>query len=323
MPSYTLRVALLLAPTVALQLPFSVLIVILERITRSLFLSHTTRDYFRSGARGFTVPGNDLTIDDDNAPTLAFLGVSVLGVLLSCFCAAGMWELRRVDGIRGAGQRVWCWSVLAMQVVVLGVSVGVLGWTSALQAAQEDVKLGSGKEYTRETWVCGIGKLYTEEQDWAGSACGTAVREPLPRVAGEDVKLTENRKRHGSCSFLWPSQRFWPWSLCGSQRSKGVVRAGFFVGKATMEAFRAYTKWARHRSTNTPRRSSIPHSKPILSSLGHSLCMQHHRKVSSQVHTSLRRKCRRVARLLESSPFSDRKDLFDDRARIFQICSSM
>lgn len=95
-----------------------------------------------------------------------------------------------------------------MQAVVLGVSVGVLGWTSALQAAQEDVKLGSGKEYTRETWVCGIGKLYTEEQDWAGSACGTAVREPLSCVAGEDVKLTENRKRHGSCSFLWPSQRF-------------------------------------------------------------------------------------------------------------------
>ena len=172
MPSYMLRVFLYLAPSLLLVLPFSALLVVLERITQSIFRSHTSRD-FRSGSSGIFL-GTDLIIDEDPAPTLAMLGVSVLGILLSCFSAAGMWELRRVDGTRGAGQRVWCWGVVAMNTIVLGVSVGVLAWASSLQAAQGGANLKEG-EYTRETWVCRIDALYTDEE-WASSACGTAVR---------------------------------------------------------------------------------------------------------------------------------------------------
>ncbi|KAF1972717.1 hypothetical protein BU23DRAFT_568909 [Bimuria novae-zelandiae CBS 107.79] len=154
MASYTLRVFLLLASTL-LVLLFSGITVILERVTRSLFHSHTSRNYFGTDSLDFTdpVPGTDtIVVDEDTTPALAILGASVLAMLLACLSAAGMWELRRVDGMRGAGQRLWCWGVLGMQAVVLGVSVGVLGWASALQIAQAGAVLGSGRELTRETW---------------------------------------------------------------------------------------------------------------------------------------------------------------------------
>lgn len=197
MPSYTLRVFLYLAPSVLLLLPFSALIVLLERITTSIFRSHTTRD-FRDGSPGLT-SGNDLTINEDHAPTWAFLGVSLLGILFACLSGAGMWELRRVDGTRGAGQRVWCWGILSMNAVMLGVSVGVLAWASSLQAAQSDANLKSGNEYTRETWICRIDALYTD-QDWAGSACGTAVRITC-YILVLGYSNISYRKRHGLCSF--------------------------------------------------------------------------------------------------------------------------
>ncbi|KAF2439620.1 hypothetical protein P171DRAFT_436249 [Karstenula rhodostoma CBS 690.94] len=171
MPSYTLRIFLYLAPSLLLVLPSSALIIILERVTQSLFRSHTSRDSRSGSPRIFL--DTDLDIDEDYAPTWALLGVSVLGLLLACMSAAGMWELRRVDGTRGAGQRVWSWGVIAMNAVTLGTSIGVLTWTSNQQAAQSGVNLKGGKAYTRETWVCRIDALYTDEE-WAGSACGTA-----------------------------------------------------------------------------------------------------------------------------------------------------
>lgn len=307
MTAYGVRVFLYLLPTVLLQLPFSALIVILERVTRSLFLSHTTRDYYGSGAGGFTVSGTDLAVDDDPAPTLAFLGVSVLGVLFACLSAAGMWELRRVDGIRGAGQRAWCWGVLAMQAVVLGVSVGVLAWASALQSSQEGADLGAGKEYTRETWVCEAGKRYTEEQDWAGTACGTAVCTLPTDARDRGVVLTRSRRQRGSYSFLWPSRRFWPWLRPCLQRSRGVVRAGCFVDKATMEVSKACMKWAlrdRHHST-TPmplHNSSRCHSR-INSRATRHRCMLYRRRSTSLGLTSLRPSCKRAAQLWECNPY--------------------
>ncbi|KAJ4350007.1 uncharacterized protein N0V89_008628 [Didymosphaeria variabile] len=171
MPSHNLRVFLCLTPSL-LVLAFSGLIIVLERITQSLLRSHTTRN-FRDGSAGITSPGTDLTVNEDYAPTWALLGVGVLGALFACMSAAGMWELRRVDGRRGAGQRIWCWGVLCMNAVMLGVSVGVLAWASSLQAAQSGVNMKEDKAYSRETWLCRIDALYTD-QDWAASACGTA-----------------------------------------------------------------------------------------------------------------------------------------------------
>ncbi|KAF9728863.1 hypothetical protein PMIN06_002444 [Paraphaeosphaeria minitans] len=209
MPSYTLRIFLYLAPSLLLVLPFSALLVILERVTQSLFRSHTSRD-FRSGSVGIFFD-TDLTIDEDYSPTWALLGVSVLGILLSCFSAAGMWELRRVDGTRGAGQRVWCWGVIAMNAIILGASVGVLAWTSSLQAAQSGVDLKSGDEYTRETWLCRVDALYADEQ-WAGSACGTskAMRFMLiPVVVGSLLAIVAvcfAAKPRGGTAWLFRGQ---------------------------------------------------------------------------------------------------------------------
>lgn len=189
MPSHTLRTALYLSPSL-LVLASSALLIILERVTTSLFRSHTSRD-FRTGTPGLS--DTDLVVNQDYAPTWALLGAAVLGVLLSCFSAAGMWELRRVDATRGAGQRVWCWGVVGMNAVLLGVSVGVLGWTSGLQAAQSgaDLTVAGGGEYTRETWVCRIDALYKDE-GWAGSACGTAVCTPSTYPRG-DMPITAAR----------------------------------------------------------------------------------------------------------------------------------
>lgn len=200
MPSYTLRIFLYLAPSLLIVLPFSALIIILERVTQSLFRAHTSRN-FRSGSAGIFL-GTDIIIDEDYSPTWALLGVGVLGLLLSCLSAAGMWELRRVDGTRGAGQRLWCWGVVAMNAVTLGVSVGVLAWASSLQAAQSAVNLKGDKEYTRETWLCRIDALYTDEE-WAGTACGTAVRAAFPTLSlfKSDVVY---RKRCASCSSRSP-----------------------------------------------------------------------------------------------------------------------
>ena len=317
MPSYNARVFLLLLPTVLLQLPFSALIVILERVTRSLFVSHTTRDYFRSGARGFTVPGTDIAVDDDPAPTLAFLGVSVLGLLLACLSAAGMWELRRVDGMRGAGQRTWCWGVLAMQAVVLGNSIGVLAWASALQSSQEGANLRTGREYTRETWVCEIGKLYADRQDWAETACGTAVcTSPLYR-RDRVVMLTKSRRQRGSCSFPWLSRRFWPCSRPYSQRSRGVEQAGFFVDRVTTEASKACTKWDpkdRHHSISTKLlRSSSQRHQCIISQTMRLRCMLYrHRAFSldttSLGPTNLHTSCQRAAQLSRRNLYIGREN---------------
>jgi hypothetical protein len=304
MPSYSLRLFLYLAPSILLVLPFSALIIVLERVTQSLFRSHTQRNY-RDGSAGISLGADlstDLSINEDPAPTWALLGVGVLGMLLACLSGAGMWELRRVDGRRGAGQRMWCLGVLAMNAVVLGVSVGVLAWTSSLQAAQSGVDLQKDGEYSRETWVCRIDTLYTDEE-WAGSACGTAVRTAsrVLRLCRADM---EYRKRCASCSSLWPSAPFWPWSRYGSRRGLEVVLAGCSAGRVVTEASRACTRWVlkdHHRSINMGLRSFTLCLRPTRSKAILIRLMPCHRKASSRdrisllpAHTHLHYRCRRV-----------------------------
>ncbi|KAJ4299337.1 hypothetical protein N0V90_004582 [Kalmusia sp. IMI 367209] len=182
---YGLRLLLLVAPSLFLLLPSAALVVLFERISQSLFVREATRN-FRTGAREITLQGpanstssspgyTDVTIHEDHGPTLAYLGLSVVAMLVACVSACGMWELRRVEGSMGL-QRVWVWIVLVANLVIFGAGVGVLGWASAVQASQGwngygDV--GKGQRFTRETWVCEIDRLYPL-QDWAGPSCGLA-----------------------------------------------------------------------------------------------------------------------------------------------------
>ncbi|KAH7082621.1 hypothetical protein BKA63DRAFT_135501 [Paraphoma chrysanthemicola] len=181
------RVVLLLIPPLFLLLPAGVIALVLERITNSLILAQTQRDW-RSGSYDITVYGptstgsNDFTNKDfnlriDNAPTLAILGICILVYIVSAIGVFGIWELRRVEGT-SRHQRVWTWLIFVSNLIMIGASAGVLGYASSVQSntkgweRYEDVGKGD-QEFTRETWACQIDKFYPD-QSWAGIACGTA-----------------------------------------------------------------------------------------------------------------------------------------------------
>lgn len=100
------RIFLLAAPVVLLLAPVSVLVVILERISKNILYQHTYRD-FRSGEFMITLNGRNSTTSTtnsdinvamqiDNAPMLA-----ILGVLSGCvyrLCARCVWDLGVEEG---------------------------------------------------------------------------------------------------------------------------------------------------------------------------------------------------------------------------------
>ncbi|KAF1931304.1 uncharacterized protein M421DRAFT_48097, partial [Didymella exigua CBS 183.55] len=177
---------LLLAPTVLLLFPVSVLVFVLERISKSLLLEQTGRDW-RNGAYLIYLNGPNVTdpsstantavtVRINRAPSWAIIGVCVAAYIVSVFDAFGIWELRKVEGTHGR-QRGWAWAAAIGNIVLVGLSLGVFGWASSLQGNEgwrsyEDVQK-QGQEYTRETWSCQIERFYPNE-GWAGTACGTA-----------------------------------------------------------------------------------------------------------------------------------------------------
>lgn len=184
------RTVLLLTPPLFLLLPISVLAFVLERITQALLLAQTLRSW-RNGAQEITVYGptanstdpsdydyTDVSLGINYAPTAAILGVSVVAFVVSILGVCGIWELRRMEG-SARTQRVWSWLLLVAHVAVVGLSVGVLAYASALQGSEKSWKsyadVGKeGQRFTRETWVCQIDEFYPK-QDWARPACGLAV----------------------------------------------------------------------------------------------------------------------------------------------------
>lgn len=181
------RVVLLLIPPLFLLLPIGVITFVLERISNSLILAQTQRDW-RSGSYDITVYGpnstnaNDFTNKDislriNQAPTLAILGICILVYIVGAIGVFGIWELRKVEGT-SRHQRIWSWIIFVSNLVMIAASAGVLGYASSVQSSEkgwqryEDVGKDD-QEFTRETWACQIDKFYPD-QGWAGAACGTA-----------------------------------------------------------------------------------------------------------------------------------------------------
>lgn len=181
------RLFFLIAPPLLLLFPIGVVIFALERISNSLLLAETSRN-FRSGGYEITVHGptstgstNSTTIDIalqiNTAPTYAILGTCCLSYIVSAIGVFGVWELRKVEGTP-THYRMWSWLILISNVVMIGLSAGITGYTSTVQSEEkgwqrfEDVGKGRPR-LTRETWTCQIDKFYPDS-DWARAACGTA-----------------------------------------------------------------------------------------------------------------------------------------------------
>lgn len=183
-----LRIFLLAAPVVLLLAPVSVLVVILERISKNILYQHTYRD-FRSGEFMITLNGRNSTASTtnsdinvamqiDNAPMLAILGVCLVAYIVCALDAFGIWELKKVEGTNGH-QRMWTWIAGVGNVLLAALSLGVFGWVTAVQGSDGGWKSVNDvnqldREYTRETWACQIERYFPKEE-WAGGACGTAV----------------------------------------------------------------------------------------------------------------------------------------------------
>lgn len=182
------RLVLLLAPPILLLFPVSVLVFALERISKHLLLENTYRNV-RSGAYMITVNGRnsssstgtsdiDITMDIDQAPSLAILGVCVAAYIVCAIDAFGIWELKKVEGTYGH-QRVWAWAAAISNILLAALSLGVFGWAASLQSSgngwqnYDDVRK-QDQDFTRETWSCQIERFYPSE-GWASAACGTAV----------------------------------------------------------------------------------------------------------------------------------------------------
>lgn len=182
-----LRAVLLLTPPLLLLFPVAVLVFVLERISSSLLLEQTDRNW-RSGGLEITLEGPtstgsndttniDVTLRINQVPTRAIIGICILAYFVSALGTCGIWEMKKVQGT-GGHQRVWGWVLLVSNVIMAGASIGVFAYATSVQSNEkgwqgyEDVAKVD-QEFTRETWSCQIDNFYPE-QDWAGSACGTA-----------------------------------------------------------------------------------------------------------------------------------------------------
>lgn len=181
------RIVLLMIPPLCLLLPVAVLTFALERISSALLLAQTERSW-HSGLYEITLNGptttgsstftnRDITLRFNQVPYIAILGVCIVAYIVSAIGIFGIWELRRIEGT-ARHQRWWSWSVIVSNLVMIGVSVGVLAYTGSVQSGEkgwqryEDVGI-DGQRFTRETWACQIDKFYPS-QNWASAACGTA-----------------------------------------------------------------------------------------------------------------------------------------------------
>ena len=136
---------LLLAPTLLLLLPVTVIVTILERISKSLLLEQTGRDW-RGGEYLIYLNGPNATdpsstartlvnMDINNGPSLAILGVCAAAHLVCAVDAFGVWELRKVQGTYGS-QRAWAWTASVSNVYLFGLSLAIFGWSTSVQNSE-------------------------------------------------------------------------------------------------------------------------------------------------------------------------------------------
>jgi hypothetical protein len=177
------RAILLFTPPLLLQFPIAVLILALERISRSLLPSESSRN-FRSGDYQITLPSPtfnnatdvDIPLRLNPSPSYLVFGLCCLSYLVSAIGVFGIWELRKVEGTPGH-QRVWSWLILTSNTILVGASLGILGYTSSVVNNETGWSstgdIGRRPRWTKETWACQIDE-YFPSSGWAGSACGTA-----------------------------------------------------------------------------------------------------------------------------------------------------
>lgn len=178
------RVLLLLLPSLLLLFPIVALTNILERISKSAFYDNLQRNG-RSGAFQVVLshPGGSASSDTtvaitiNDGPVYAILGLCMLGYMVSLLGGAGIWQLKRTEGTAGH-ERMWIWIVSICNVVMVGASLGVFGYSSSVQNSDKswqsyDDVTQDDREHTRETWACQISKFYPD-RSWAATACGTA-----------------------------------------------------------------------------------------------------------------------------------------------------
>jgi hypothetical protein len=175
------RTIILLAPALFFLFPVAALISILERISKSLLYDHLLRS-FRTGefqlllSRPGGGPAIEITLGINSIPVLVILGICMLAYTVTIISAAGIWQLKKVEGTV-AHERTWVWVVLLSNIIMMGASLAGFGYATSVQASDgtwrsyEDAGV-LGQELTRETWACQIHKIFPSE-DWAGSTCAT------------------------------------------------------------------------------------------------------------------------------------------------------
>ncbi|KAF2006010.1 hypothetical protein P154DRAFT_518238 [Amniculicola lignicola CBS 123094] len=179
-----LRVLYLITPALLLLLPTSILIVLLDRISRTAWNNSTTTTWLTSSDQlTLTIPPNsglnatnsllEVDVAIDRAPQWAFIGLALVAFIASILDSCAIWELRRIEGSRTT-QRVWMWILFVVNFCVFGASIGLLGWASALQGAQKWSGIAAVEKAERatvETWSCMVDEYFPSEA-WAKHVCG-------------------------------------------------------------------------------------------------------------------------------------------------------
>lgn len=178
-PSNGCRTVLLLLPALLFLFPIAALISILDRISKNLFYSHLSRS-IRTGEYEISLPwpGNSneiqVPVDVNNTPILAIQGVCILAYAVVVVSAAGIWQLKKVEGT-ATHERVWIWVLLVCNLIMVGASLAGFGYATSVQASDEQINsIGNvpDRDFTRETWACKI-KKNAPSKAWASQACGT------------------------------------------------------------------------------------------------------------------------------------------------------
>ncbi|KAH8723468.1 hypothetical protein GQ44DRAFT_314814 [Phaeosphaeriaceae sp. PMI808] len=276
------RIIPLVTPSLFFLFPVCIITFALERVSKSLIYSQTQRN-FRNGnleilLYGPTSTGStdlaekEITLHFDLASRYAILGTCSLALLVSVIGVFGIWELRRVEGT-ARHARVWSWVVVISNVVMIGVSVGILGYMSSVQSSEkrwqryEDVGKDD-QEFTRETWACQVADFYTRE-NWAGPACRTAktVRYMLiPMAISAALALV-------SLSVLVRDRGGLKWLVGGKGRYAGFddayemqptpPNASYVVQTTPQWAPQQYQQWSPVPAQNWAQQPIQPIPQPV------------------------------------------------------------
>ena len=222
------RRTLLLFLPIVLVFSIAIAITFLERVSKSTFRSHLSRNQ-RDGAFELDLAGQNASqdmmitvtqFDVKNGPIFALLALCMLAYGVGALSAAGMWQLRRVQDTAGH-ERAWVWGVGVGNVVLGAAGIAAFAYSTSMQASEkmwtsyQDVGV-AGQEHTRETLVCGIQEFFPKE-DWAGQTCGMqkGMRFLVLGLIGAAVLVL------GSVAVVVRGRGGWKWVRGGKGRYAG------------------------------------------------------------------------------------------------------